>query len=148
MQSSRRKKRRISPREHIRNYRRDRSMYRRMHWYADFPTIVLTAILAIFGVVMIFSASYYKSLNTDGSPFVYLRKQTIFVVGGFILMYLFSYVDYRKWKKFIQTKHITLLMPTGTSRRLFQNIHLTIANWQSGIVNVKLKLMAIRLVMK
>ena len=100
MQSSRRKKRRISPREHIRNYRRDRSMYRRMHWYADFPTIVLTAILAIFGVVMIFSASYYKSLNTDGSPFVYLRKQTIFVVGGFVLMYLFSYVDYRKWKKF------------------------------------------------
>ncbi len=67
---------------------------------SDFFIIALVMILVIFGVVMVFSASYYKSINEDGTPYSYLRKQAAFAVTGCVLMYLASVFDYHIWKKF------------------------------------------------
>ena len=67
----------------------------------DFLLLALTAILVIFGIVMIFSASYYDSLNSDGgSPYYYLKRQIAWAVIGCILMYVLSYVDYHKFRKY------------------------------------------------
>ncbi len=55
---------------------------------SDFVIIAMVTILVIFGVVMVFSASYYKSINTSGSPYDYLIRQGIFAVTGFVLMAL------------------------------------------------------------
>ena len=40
---------------------------------SDFTIVLLVMILVIFGVVMVFSASYYKSINEDGTPY-HLRE--------------------------------------------------------------------------
>lgn len=66
---------------------------------ADFTITVLVTILVIFGTVMIFSASYYTSLNSSGSPFDYLKKQLVFAAIGAVLMVWFSYFDYHKFIK-------------------------------------------------
>lgn len=67
--------------------------------YADFAVIILTVVLTIFGVIMVFSASYYKSINDTGSPYSYLWKQLFFAISGFVIMYMFSKIDYHLLKK-------------------------------------------------
>ncbi|MBR3755480.1 MAG: cell division protein FtsW [Firmicutes bacterium] len=67
---------------------------------SDFLVVALTTILVIFGLVMVFSASYYKSINDNGSPYDYLMNQGINAIGGFFLMFVFSAFDYHKYKKF------------------------------------------------
>lgn len=66
----------------------------------DFPLLVITTILAVFGLVMVFSASYYNSINDDGTPFAYLWRQGFFLVSGFVLMFICSEINYRVWTRF------------------------------------------------
>lgn len=89
---------------------------------SDFLIIALTTILVIFGVVMVFSASYYKSINDNGSPYDYLISQSVNAVGGFLLMAFCSVFDYRNYKrmcKLIMGVSILLLIlvltPLGVS---------------------------------
>ena len=50
----------------------------RSKWgHIDFPLLILVTILAIFGVVMVFSASYYYSINSTGTPYSYLCCQRL-----------------------------------------------------------------------
>ena len=67
---------------------------------SDFLVVALTTILVIFGLVMVFSASYYKSINDNGSPYDYLMNQGINAIGGFFLMLFFSNFDYHRYKRF------------------------------------------------
>ena len=66
---------------------------------SDFMIISLVVILVIFGVVMVFSASYYKSINEAGTPYSYLQKQAFFAITGFVIMYIASVMDYHIWRK-------------------------------------------------
>lgn len=88
----------------------------------DFYTLILVVILVIFGVVMVFSASYYKSINESGTPYGFLKKQVFFAITGAILMYITSILDYhlcRKLAKPILILTIILLIavltPLGTT---------------------------------
>lgn len=67
---------------------------------ADSLLIVLTTILAVFGMVMVFSASYYNAINDNGTPYSYLWKQAFFVFSGYIIMYVVANMNYGVWKKF------------------------------------------------
>lgn len=100
---------------------------------SDFLIIALTTILVIFGVVMVFSASYYKSINDNGSPYSYLLKQGFFALTGFAIMAgcsLFDYHHYRKGCKLILGLSILLLALTpwlgvsegGATRALYIGI--------------------------
>ncbi len=42
---------------------------------SDFVIVLLVTMLVIFGVVMVFSASYYYSINSTGSPYGYLKNR-------------------------------------------------------------------------
>ena len=89
----------------------------------DYLVVVLTTMLVIFGIVMVFSASYYSSLSSaSGSPFSYLKKQLVFALVGFVLMYVMSYTDYhlmRRWSLWIilisYLLLVAVLTPLGTS---------------------------------
>ena len=70
---------------------------RKQYGSADFMLIILTTILTVFGVVMVFSSSYYNSINDTGTPYSYLWSQGAYVFTGFILMYVLSRIDYRFW---------------------------------------------------
>lgn len=65
----------------------------------DFVIIALTTILIIFGLVMVFSASYYKSINDNGSPYDYLIRQGVNAIIGIIPMTMAAYYDYHRYKK-------------------------------------------------
>ena len=79
----------------------------------DFVIIALTTILIIFGLVMVFSASYYKSINDNGSPYDYLIRQGINAVIGLIPMcfaIFYDYHNYKKWCNLIMGGSILLLL--------------------------------------
>lgn len=52
-----------------------------------------------FGTVMIFSASYYKSISEAGDPYAYLKRQLMWVAVGFVAMWVLSKIDYHIWGK-------------------------------------------------
>lgn len=61
--------------------------------------MLFTLILVIFGVIMVFSASYYYSISQDGSAYSYLRRHGMWVIIGFAVMMLGASIDYRKLQK-------------------------------------------------
>ena len=65
----------------------------------DFALIITTTLLVVFGVVMVFSASYYNSINDYGTPYSYLISQGKYALTGFIIMYVASKIDYRLWRR-------------------------------------------------
>ena len=65
---------------------------------ADFTLIILTIALVIFGIIMVFSASYYNSINEYGSPYHYLIREIFWAGLGTVLMFALSKIDYRYYK--------------------------------------------------
>ena len=65
----------------------------------DFPFLLITLCLTAFGLVMVFSASYYSSISTYGTPFWYLIRDGIWIFIGIFLMFGAIVIDYRVYKK-------------------------------------------------
>ena len=64
----------------------------------DFSILLTISALCAFGLVMIFSASYYyaqhySNIGYDG--FYYLKKQLVYLIIGYPLMLIISVIDYR-----------------------------------------------------
>ncbi|MDP2892595.1 MAG: putative lipid II flippase FtsW [Bacillota bacterium] len=66
----------------------------------DFSILIVTMILVCFGVLMVFSASFYSAQQRYNDPYYFFRKQIIGAGIGLVLMLLFSWIDYRKLRKF------------------------------------------------
>ena len=60
----------------------------------DKPFFVLVMALLVFGLVMMFSASYGWSLSEMGDGTYYLKRQGIYAAAGVVLMLLLSVLDY------------------------------------------------------
>jgi len=65
----------------------------------DFWLLAVVVALVIFGVIMVFSASYYQTINSGQGPYQYLMKDLLFAVSGFVLMMITFSLDYHHWKK-------------------------------------------------
>ncbi len=57
------------------------------------------AILAVFGILMVGSASYYVAMNHTGNPYHFLSRQLIFVIAGMLLLYAVMHFNYRNFRK-------------------------------------------------
>ncbi|MEN6417609.1 MAG: putative lipid II flippase FtsW [Clostridiaceae bacterium] len=71
--------------------------------HIDYPIVLMVGLLCAFGLVMVFSASYYYAQNTasvgyDG--YYFIRKQAMYLAIGFPMMLLISLIDFRKLEKF------------------------------------------------
>jgi cell division protein FtsW len=71
--------------------------------HIDYPIVLMIGLLCAFGLVMVFSASYYYAQNTasvgyDG--YYYIRKQAMYLAIGFPMMLIISLVDFRKLERF------------------------------------------------
>lgn len=55
--------------------------------------------LCIFGTVMVFSASYYDAIHSNGTPYYYLIRQLMWLGVGTIGMIFFAATDYHFWAK-------------------------------------------------
>jgi len=62
--------------------------------------LFITIALAIFGIFMVYSASYYSSLKNYGDAFYFAKKQIIGVVIGIILMIAVSFIPPSFYKKY------------------------------------------------
>ena len=65
----------------------------------DFILLTVTIALAVYGLIMVFSASYYFSISESGNPFYYLIRDGIWVVLGLVLMCIGILIDYRFWNR-------------------------------------------------
>jgi len=76
----------------------------------DFMLTALVFGLVIFGVVMVFSASYYYSISKNGTPYYYLIRDIIWATLGTVAMFLMAAYDYHKMKKWTP---FVLMISTG-----------------------------------
>ncbi len=67
--------------------------------YYDYSLLFLVIFLVGFGLVMIYSVSYYNANKYYADHALFLRKQAIFAVAGIILMLFISKIDYRLYIK-------------------------------------------------
>ncbi|NCA93164.1 putative lipid II flippase FtsW [bacterium] len=65
----------------------------------DFVLTILVIGLVIFGIIMVFSASYYSSISKTGDPYKYLKDDIVWALLGGLLMIFCSRLDYRVYYK-------------------------------------------------
>ncbi len=65
----------------------------------DFALTFLMMGLVVFGVIMVFSASYYSALSKTGDPYQYLVRDLIWAAAGTVVFLAATMLDYRVYKQ-------------------------------------------------
>jgi cell division protein FtsW len=65
----------------------------------DPALLAVTLVLALVGLVMVFSASAVVAGNRFQDPWYYLKRQLAWLAVGLVLMHLASRLDYTVWRK-------------------------------------------------
>jgi len=63
----------------------------------DALLILIVVILATFGVVMVFSASYYSTISMDQGPYYYLTRALQWALIGVAVMIGASFITYKAY---------------------------------------------------
>ena len=61
----------------------------------DALLILIVVVLATFGIIMVFSASYYSTISYEQGPYYYLQRAVQWAVVGFAVMAVASFIPYR-----------------------------------------------------
>lgn len=61
--------------------------------------MLFTLMLVIFGIIMVFSASYYYSISQDGTAYSYLIRHGVWAFLGFVAMVFGACFDYKNYKR-------------------------------------------------
>ena len=67
------------------------------------------AVIMIFGLVMLFSASYTTGYLRMGDSFHYIKQQALCMMIGLACMFLMSYMDHRFLRKMVVPGYIIVL---------------------------------------
>lgn len=84
----------------------------------DFVLTILMMGLVVFGIIMVFSASYYVAISDYGNPYYYLIRDSIWAVLGLIAFsfcVVFDYHHYRKFAPLLMILSLIFLALTLTS---------------------------------
>lgn len=65
----------------------------------DYPLMIITLILVSFGLLMVFSSSYYYAIDTMQDKLHFFTTDLKFIIVGIIAMLVASVVDYKFYKK-------------------------------------------------
>lgn len=81
-----------------------KTTYLKDRWFLKMPfdwnLILTTVFLNIFGIIMIYSASYYYAESAYGyPPYHFAMNQFKYALAGFALLFLLSYIRPAFWKK-------------------------------------------------
>lgn len=67
----------------------------------DFPLLLVMIVFVVFGLLMVFSASWdYSLIWYDGNPMYQFYRQIIWMVLGITAAITLSVIDYHNWHKF------------------------------------------------
>jgi cell division protein FtsW len=69
----------------------------------DFWLILIAFILMGFGLVMVFSASYYKGLTDYGDSYYFFKRQLIWAAAGLFLFFVAANIPYTIYRRFVGT---------------------------------------------
>lgn len=78
----------------------DRGKKKPVKRYFDYSLLFVTIFIAGFGLIMIYSTSSYTAQMKYGSAEYYFKKQLIFMILGFVAMYITYRIDYHVWHRF------------------------------------------------
>lgn len=81
----------------------------------DFALFAVVLAICAFGLVMLFSASYYEGQVNHGSGIYFLKKQLIFFGAGLALMLTLSYVKFDVWKRLSVPGYIIVALILGAT---------------------------------
>jgi len=90
----------------------------------DFSIFIVTLVLVCFGLVMVFSASYYYAKQQFDDSEYFFMKQVIGALVGLAGLILFTFFDYRRLKKFyiagivISAVLLSVVLVPGVGRTL------------------------------
>ena len=107
--------------------------------YFDYPSLFLVLFLAMFGLMMIYSASSYVANSTFGDGAYYLKRQFIFSLMGILGMLALSKYRYQRFKKFVifimiaQFLLLVLVMIIGTTTN-------GSTRWIYGLPSIRLRI--------
>ncbi|MDR1815612.1 MAG: putative lipid II flippase FtsW [Clostridiales Family XIII bacterium] len=65
----------------------------------DVPLLIIVIALVLFGLVMVFSASYYSTITQNLSPYYYLQRAAIWAAVGIIVMVIVSFLPTALYKR-------------------------------------------------
>jgi cell division protein FtsW len=65
----------------------------------DYVVLAIVIGLVMFGILMVFSASYYNSQHSGGTGVAFFFKQVMGAGIGFVMMLILSHIDYHKYQK-------------------------------------------------
>lgn len=66
----------------------------------DFILCITVLLLLAMGIIMVLSASAPSALSTNNDSYYFVKRQLAFGIGGLIVMFVLSKVDYRFYKKY------------------------------------------------
>lgn len=73
---------------------------------ADYIIMLCVILLVMFGIIMVFSSSYYTSGRGDGDMYEYLKKELIFAALGFAAMLIGTKIPHKNWMRFAKILYI------------------------------------------
>ena len=76
----------------------------------DYLLFLTVAAICAFGVVMLFSASYYYAQSFQGDGYYYVKKQLIFLAIGIPVMFGLSFVDYKFYRRFAWMAYLLIIL--------------------------------------
>lgn len=80
----------------------------------DVPLLIVTAILLIFGLLMVYSASWDYSFQLYGSATRIFSRQLMFMGLGIVGAVVLTFLDYRFWKRLaVPAMGVTIFMLLG-----------------------------------
>ncbi len=74
--------------------------FRPLHLRLDLPILLTTAILVIFGLLILYSASYDYSLIWSGDPYALISRQILWLGLGIVGLVFFALFDYHYYRIF------------------------------------------------
>lgn len=87
------------------------------HRYFDYDLLVVIIFLMCFGLVMLYSTSAYEAQSDLGNDLYYFTRQALIGgVGGFIVMWLISRLDYHLYGAFAAEIYVLSLILMGLVR--------------------------------
>lgn len=71
------------------------------HGKPDFWMMFIIFLLTGFGLVMVFSASYYDGLVKHGDSYYYFKRQLVWALGSVLLFFVISNIPYTIYRKHV-----------------------------------------------
>lgn len=67
----------------------------------DYILFSVIIILLSFGVIMVYSASFYQAMTKENNGMYFFIRQGLFAIIGCIAMWIISRIDYGRWRKYM-----------------------------------------------